>query len=390
MLLDEDALNAAFPDTSATYWMAHLPFVPGAHLVIHGRYPAARYFSFHVYDEAQRPVDSIADYEIAPDKGSTNPFVSHSGIGGKYTAYVAFSPPPARRAPNTIYAGAEQGGAPNPAGFLIYRLYIPTDPDRPTGSVPLPRLTLVAPGGATRIALGRCDSVPPQAPGQAVNRAIRHANYQKVGPQVFPVPAAQNPPRFERFFGTDQAVWDSAPENPITPRRPFFRGGFLSNQQVAYLYTRTSRQFGDVLVIRAKAPSFPDTRAGTPVTATRQVRYWSVCQNEGATQRVVACSPDYRTPVVHHHFTIVISDPRDRPANATRDRGVAWLPWGGTYYDGVVIYRYMLPAAGFRHAIQRIGPNDSARSVMRNYMPSAGYCSTRRFEQRGWRGCITK
>ncbi|MFN2595106.1 MAG: hypothetical protein ABR579_09495, partial [Actinomycetota bacterium] len=235
-----------------------------------------------------------------------------------------------------------------------------------------------------------CDPLPPQGPGRAINKQIRDTNYQKVGPQFFPVPGAQNPPNFERFFGTDQAVWDSAPKNPVTPEKPIFRGGFLSNQQVAYLYARTSRQFGDVLVFRAKGPSFPDTRAGTAVTVPRQVRYWSVCQNEGATQRVVACTPDYRTPLEGGHFTVVISDPKDRPKNATAANGVAWLPWGGAYYDGVVIYRYMLPSTGFDHAIQQIHPRQRARSVMGPYMPASGYCSTARFERGGWKACITK
>ena len=32
--------------------------------------------------------------------------------------------------------------------------------------------------------------------------------------------------------------------------------------------------------MRGKAPTFPDTRAGQPVTGNEQVRYWSMCTNE--------------------------------------------------------------------------------------------------------------
>ncbi|MDQ3876742.1 MAG: hypothetical protein M3290_00090 [Actinomycetota bacterium] len=389
MLLDEDALNAAFPDTSATYWMAHFPYAAGGELTIRGRYPDVRYFSFHVYDEAQRPVDSIADYEIRPDVGG-NPFVTKTTHPGRYTVHVEFAPRPRHPASNTIYAGAMQSGTPNPGGFLIYRIYIPTDPKEPTGGVPLPTITLRSPAGDASLALGRCDPVPPKAPGHAVNKHVRESNYQKVGPQFFPVPGAHDPPRFERFFGTDQAAWDSAPDNPVTPDKPFFKGGFLSNEQVAYLFTRTSRQFGDILVVHAKAPSFPDTRRGVSVVSHRDVRYWSVCQNEGATQRVVACSPDYQTAIRNGHFTIVISDPKDRPTNADRAHGITWLPWGGAYYDGVVIYRYMLPAATFDEAIQRIRPHDDPADVMGAYMPIAGYCAKSRFQHRGWRACVSK
>ena len=68
--------NFAYPDTSAEYWMTHFGRVPVSRLTIRGSYPRARYFSFHAYDEAQRPVASIADRDIRPDRGSANPFVT--------------------------------------------------------------------------------------------------------------------------------------------------------------------------------------------------------------------------------------------------------------------------------------------------------------------------
>lgn len=45
--------------------------------------------------------------------------------------------------------------------------------------------------------------------------------------------------------------------------------------------------------MRLKAPTFPDTRGGEHPSAPRQVRYWSLCQNNDATQRVVACAADH-------------------------------------------------------------------------------------------------
>ncbi|MEA2626337.1 MAG: hypothetical protein QOD06_2382, partial [Candidatus Binatota bacterium] len=61
---DPDTVNAAFPDDHATYWFARFVSVPGSRLVIRGRYPHARYFSFNAYDEPQRPVDAVADEEL--------------------------------------------------------------------------------------------------------------------------------------------------------------------------------------------------------------------------------------------------------------------------------------------------------------------------------------
>ena len=99
-------LNVAFPDEAATYWVTRYTGVPGAEIVIRGRYPDARYFSFHIYDEALRPIDSVADFETTPD-----------GAGG-YTTGFTFEAP--------------QSGA------LIYRVYVSGVPGDPAGGVPLP------------------------------------------------------------------------------------------------------------------------------------------------------------------------------------------------------------------------------------------------------------
>jgi hypothetical protein len=168
-----------------------------------------------------------------------------------------------------------------------------------------------------------------------------------------------------------------------------FKGGFLSNQQIAYLYAYVSREYGDVLVLRVRAPSFPDTRAGVKPTAARDVRYWSVCQNNGLSQRVSDCTADYQSALRRGFATIVISDPSDRPKNATKRNGVTWLAWGGAYYEGLVIYRHMLPSRLFEGAIQRIREGRSAAKTIGSYYPTGGYCTKERFERGGWKACIT-
>ena len=93
-------INFAYPDTSADYWMTHFGAVPGSSLKITGEFPSSRYFSFHAYDEAQKPVASISDHEIVPDEG-VNPFDKNiPGRGpqsGKYTVRVVFEPEPGHR-----------------------------------------------------------------------------------------------------------------------------------------------------------------------------------------------------------------------------------------------------------------------------------------------------
>jgi hypothetical protein len=388
---DADTLNVAFPDESATYWVTHVVAVPGARLEIRGAYPAARYFSFHAYDEAQRPVGALADVEIAPDPGSDNPFSTPGARpGGTYTAFVEFTRRPADPRPNTLYTGTTSEGAPNPAGFFIYRVYVADHPDDPAGGMPLPRLALLLPGGL-RIPFAACRPLPPSL-GGALNGAIQRMSFPDAIPRQIPFPPAATTPAFRRFYGLDRIVWDRVPSNPFTDQVPRFQGGFLSNMHVAYLYRTISRQLGDVFVMQARAPTFPDTRppgTGEPTDAT-QVRYWSVCQNELVTQRFVACRADYQTALDDDgRFTFVVSDPADRPSDAALARHHAtWLPWGGAFYDGIVIYRHMLPSRSFPQAIQNVPEGTDPASVMGEYFPRSGSCTRRAFETGGPAACI--
>lgn len=338
---DLDTTNVAFPDEAATYWVTRYEGVPGAEIVIRGRYPDARYFSFHIYDEALRPVAAVADFETVPD-----------GAGG-YTAGFSFDAP--------------QSGA------LIYRVYVSGVPGDPAGGVPLPDVSLRVAGSEQELALGQCEPVPPST-GGTVNQAVKDANYPADAPRGFEV-GTSDPPKTERFYGFDRIVLNPAPPNPVTDAVPRSSGGFWSNQHIAYLTTRFARRDDgrELLVYRFKAP-----------TAPGQVRYWSVCQNEFATQRFVECLADYQAVVGKRGFvTIVISDPEDRPANAPN-----WLPWGGPYYDGLVIYRHMLPSPRFAEAIQNVPEGTPPIDVMGDYFPQVAYCSKETFEAGGAAACL--
>src|SRR3954452_11666947 len=75
---DPATVNVAYPDEAAIYFIGAYQAAPGTRLRITGRYPHARSFSFNVYDQAQRPLDALADVEIGPDPGSSNPFLPNA------------------------------------------------------------------------------------------------------------------------------------------------------------------------------------------------------------------------------------------------------------------------------------------------------------------------
>jgi hypothetical protein len=127
-----------------------------------------------------------------------------------------------------------------------------------------------------------------------------------------------------------------------------------------------------VLVLRGRAPR------------RRQLRYWSFCQYEPASQRVIACRRDNRVKVgPRRYYKIVVSTAESRPRNARRACGVTWLPWG-PQPQGLLIYRHMLPLASFRHAIQQVREPGDERRAMGRFYPRGTYLKAAAdFEKRG-------
>ena len=146
-----------------------------------------------------------------------------------------------------------------------------------------------------------------------------------------------------------------------------------------------------MLVLHGTAPVTPPTDRGQKVMRAAKLRYWDVCFNEYlVTTHGRACVPDSAVPLdAHRRYTIVISKRADRPRNAKRSCGAAWLPWGphgdgaGRVDAGVILLRNLLPAPGFKHDAHAIVKPGSGPKVMGRYFPRGTYTSTRAFERRG-------
>ncbi len=178
-------------------------------------------------------------------------------------------------------------------------------------------------------------------------------------------------PVYRKFYSLPDTLTRNTPLHDILP--PDTSGGFLGNRDNAYVGVRYFRDQGDTYIVRAKAPTW----AGDPRLkgAAPQLRYWSFCTNEFATQRFVACARDDQTALdAEGYFTFVVSDPADRPANAIAENGISWLPWGGTYPDSSAIYRHMLPALDFAQSIQAIPYGTDEAEVMEAFYPVTVYC----------------
>jgi hypothetical protein len=388
-------LNVAFPDTAAQYWIAEVPLPPGGSVQLSGSYPHARYMSFIDYTDAGQSIDGLADMQIAPEQGSTNPFVTgarRTATRRSYTVNVVEGSAPASgRAPNTMYTISADGSRISPPGtvLLIYRVYEPDSGLDLTGGTGLPAITVVDPAGG-RATLPVCpnDSLPETELTQ------RLAALGSSGSSPIPNTGlgSTNPPRWVRFTNTANGVATGGLDNEVTgtslyppiagATNALPPGGFFDNVNVAYVATLYGAGFGPVLAFTAKAPTAARTVAGERRMGSGQVRYWSVCSNNGATL-VYGCAHDDEVPLgARRTYRVVISTAANRPSNATAACGITWLPSGPTPQT-VVILRNMLPAPSFANATQNARQGTEQQTMGPYYPVGRYYPTVSAFEQTG-------
>lgn len=364
---DPDTVNVLFPDESAQYWSGSYRAIPGTRIRIEGRFPHTRYMSWNIYDPVLRPFDHFADVQLVPHPGDVNPFLpgaDRTAENRSYTMFIEFTPKPSSPAPNTLYVDPQK----NPTGFFTYRTYIPDKGLDSTGGVGLPHVYVESGAGGPDLG-----SSCPEKPTVS---AVTDAYAGQDGPAAGAPYPGRAQPHWRKFVNLcvsgGDLLFDNEPGDAMpdgnSPCGNFGQGGFLSNMDNAYLYTLLSRGFGRVLTIRGRAPTFPDTRRGAKtMPGGKQLRYWSICQNDPYTQRFVDCLADDQVKLDKDgFFTIVMSRPSDKPRHAKN-----WLAWG-PQPQGVLIYRHMLPDAGFGAAIQNATYGDE-QATMGDYLPSLRY-----------------
>ncbi|MBA4367642.1 MAG: hypothetical protein C0403_08385 [Desulfobacterium sp.] len=407
-------LNVAYPDTGAVYWSSKITIPAGAELELVGKYAHARYMSINSYNLVTgAPTDALADVQIVPDEGSENPFMPGAkratDRNRNFTITILNELPPedpSQRMPNTLYAKAGDDGTL----VLAWRIYV-TDKNRDiTGGVGLPEPHVILASGevldttASYAALSIDNSpLPATTMGPMRYYSLREGLVLKSFGWPYPIPAtfpSSNPPVFKKVFNVTESVSCTFINqflgkcNPA----PAYQVGQYANLDNQYMSTNVNRGYGELLVIRGKAPVTPATYQRVPYMQDGvDMRYWSITVNESmATTKVVTGTYDEQTPLDDNgYYTIVVSRPEDRPANSHERNGVKWMEWSpngdGAVYpvnhpnDATIIFRNMLPSPDFGHAIQDVEFPGQEAEVLGPYMPVCQYMSVEEFEALGLR-----
>jgi hypothetical protein len=404
-----------WPDTQSTYFLSRIHLPAGATLTFRGEYPRARYFKYALYRwNGQTFISTGEDLvgkAIAPDAGSTNPFVvGNPRLANErgYTLRLVAADPSAPREPNTLYAGKDGGELQ-----MVMRIYMPDQgqdgagwgpADQPSRARGLPSYEgtladgtkLDTAGVIKHFALPMNENTKqPLTDQQWVDLVNAKDHDPSLDPETSP---ARKLPRWEKYWTLQYSILGAFKTPEARAKIPYLGamdgGGDPSTQ---YMITFLSRKFGPVYVMRGKMPTFPDTFAGAggrglEVMPEAQTQYWSLVSCEAApTGRIADGLTDLQIPLdAQRQYTIVCSRKEDRPENATIENGVAWLEWPehgeGLLHPknredfAMLMLRIMANDSEWKERPDSIlQPGDEER-VMGAYLPQGEYTTKAAFE----------
>lgn len=410
-----------YPDKGSTYFVAQIEMPENSSLTIRGTYPRERYFSFTVANllagGAVGNGDFIRDEQIEPDPGSVNPFQisptkdDRTPTGQTYTVHVVRGPVPADPAPNTLYTTSTSA---TEEVRLSMRNYIPDQGLGGTGGVELPTVTLTLANGET-ITEPEAVCTALKANKTATVTGFPQATWEKqIAKSSEPVNApVKATPEFELFWNNNYNILGLFSKTPLERVEKYpatNEGGYATNPDTRYLIAGLSLNYGNVVVVHGKLPSYQHTRpnAASWSSTSPQIRYWSICTAQGPVSgKGSDCAYDQQVPLNQNgEYTVVISKEAHRPGNASDVCGVKWLNFGtgeseiegstppNRSWIGTVYIRYMDALSGSEWPQSpkniaeptRGNPKNEAATVMGEYTPVASYTNQAAYESKGCTG----
>ncbi|WLR51881.1 hypothetical protein LC040_02935 [Bacillus tianshenii] len=323
-------------DQNASYYIFPYEVDSDTEIMIKGRYPYVRHFSFTVANSpTHRLVDSVAGRELIPDPGSTNPFLPGANWDApnrNYTLKIRFTSPPEgsdhfvpAAGNNVIYAGTLENGQPNrPGGLIILRIYVPSMGYDKTGGVDLPFITYCPSNkGDRHLSPSYAENQEGYYPSEGFFNTSQPNNDERNEEDVDVYSDFNN---FTNHNKRRNKKVDHGQSCDLTWRR--FKPEFAQPEgNTVYIASnRIARDPGKLLLIRWKVPTFPDTYHNIGILGNEDMQYWSMSFITPIGLLGFYTISDYQTIIDEKGYVnLVISFGAPRPSCVTPENGFTWV-----------------------------------------------------------------
>ncbi len=324
-----------YPDQQAVYFRYGWENKAGTGIVIKGKMPEARYFSFNLYnDNTKSSIAALADYEIKPDTGDHTSYTIHilsHGNTGNFQNLIIL--------PDSIRMVSV---------FLRYYL--------PRGDVfankPLPVISLWENG------------VAKSPPASLMIPSMKPEEMASLRELITANPGLISGKERKILSSTSATLEEKEPIISKVMTVPVFRhftdpqnihaynfnpGGNYPNRDNHYIVMPVVRKKDDVLVVRFKAPTH-GTRLGD---TSQNVRYFSLSQgNEYTNTSITLYDEQLKVSSDGFIYVVVANDKKELREQAS-EMGINFMPW--LYKERLVlILRHMLPAQSFTTSTREV------------------------------------
>jgi len=331
-----------YPDQNAVYFRYGWENKTEHGVVIKGKMPEARYFSYNLYnDYTKSSIAALADFEIVPDEDDRSSYTIHimpERMRGKYKNQIIL--------PDTVQIAS-----------VFLRYYLPSKSIY--ANKPLPEIYFFDE-----------DKLKPALPGIPVApmSAADMANLKKLimaNPQIISGEERKLLSSSTATMKEKEPIISKVMTVPIFKHYtdPLSIGAFnynssgnYPNKDNHYIVMPVVRKKEDVLVVRFKAP----THAMQLGDTSKNVRYYSLSQgNEYTNTSITMHDEQLRVSNDGFVYVVVANDTREARAKAN-EMGINFMPW--LYNERIVlILRHMLPSQGFRQSAREVPLFDNSR-----------------------------
>jgi len=331
-----------YPDQNAVYFRYGWENNMEQGIVIKGKIPEARYFSFNLYnDYTKSSIAALADHEIVPDEGDSSSYTIYimpQGKAGKFQNLIIL--------PDSVRIAS-----------VFLRYYLARE--NIYANKPLPAINIID-NGILKLSQ---PSIPP--PAMSAGDMAKLKNLVTANPQM--------------ITGKERKLLASASatmkeKEPIISKvmtMPIFKhftdpgsigafnynsSGNYPNKDNHYIVMPVVRKKDDVLVVRFKSPTYT-VQLGD---ISKNVRYFSLSQGNEYTNTSITMH-DEQLQVSNDGFiyVVVAKDTKEARSKA-KEMGVNFMPW--LYKDKIVlILRHMLPSPGFKQSTREVPVFDNRK-----------------------------